>query len=198
MNLGDHNDDALHEVIWVRHGQSTWNRRGVMQGQSPGPSLTLRGHRQAHRAAQEIAKLHPMHLYSSDLRRATQTARYLARALHLPVRITPLLRERGWGSYEGCPSEAAQRVGDVLGWCEPIPGGGESMVNVADRLDHLVSGIADGFDLDGPIVFVTHGDVIREAQRLWGDPSLQDAVDNGGHVKLLVDHRVEFRGQDDH
>jgi broad specificity phosphatase PhoE len=149
-------------LLLVRHGQSEWNAAGLMQGQTPHPPLTELGHIQAAAAATELAQLRPGALVSSDLLRATQTARHCSRATGLRVATSPELREQGYGVLEGRPS---RELWDVVDWTDPhwAAEGGESLAalhrRVGDYLDRLRS--------DPPadvVALVTHGDTIRAAQ----------------------------------
>ena len=61
-------------VVLVRHGQSTWNASGTMQGSSDYSELTAKGCSQAQTTALLLEKENFDGFYSSPLRRATQTA----------------------------------------------------------------------------------------------------------------------------
>ncbi len=150
-------------IVMVRHGQSTWNRRGRIQGQTMGVPLTLLGRRQAARAARQVRELVSpgTPVIVSDQRRARQTARPIARALRVCPILDPRLREQGLGEMEG-------RVAADL---DPIPvpdgvdvadvrwGGGESLADVADRCRSLLADLAA--EGSGDVVLVTHGDTLR-------------------------------------
>ncbi len=92
-------------IYLVRHGQSEWNLRRVTQGQTSHPGLTELGRAQARRAAAAIAAElagEPVRLLvSSDLRRAVQTARILARVLGTVPEVDRRWREQALGSFEG-------------------------------------------------------------------------------------------------
>ena len=159
-------------LLLVRHGQSEWNEAGLMQGQTPHVPLTELGHRQAARAAAELAALaaegtRPGALLSSDLVRAVQTAEHCAAATGLPVVTTPALREQGYGVLEGRPS---RELWDVVDWTDPnwSAEGGESLAQLHGR----VAGLFAGLRADPPapvVVLVTHGDTIRAAQAVAAD-----------------------------
>jgi len=87
-------------VHLVRHGQSTWNREGRLQGQAVHPGLTALGQTQAESAAAILSDVvdGPAALWSSDLVRAAQTAEVVGRRLGLPVRHDDGLREHGEGA----------------------------------------------------------------------------------------------------
>lgn len=88
------------EIYLVRHGETVDNARQVMQGQTQG-ELNEKGREQARQVAERLAKEHFDAIVSSDLHRSVQTAEIIAAPHGLPVRTTPLLRERDWGSFTG-------------------------------------------------------------------------------------------------
>ena len=48
------NRDTKPTLWFVRHGESTWNAAGLVQGQAHGPVLTAKGRREAARAAENL------------------------------------------------------------------------------------------------------------------------------------------------
>jgi 2,3-bisphosphoglycerate-dependent phosphoglycerate mutase len=94
--------------LWlVRHGESTWNTLGLIQGHRDDAVLTARGAEQAAAVAEQFRSLAVSALYSSDLRRALQTAAAFAEVVGLPVTQDARLRERSLGMLEGTPLAAA-------------------------------------------------------------------------------------------
>jgi glucosyl-3-phosphoglycerate phosphatase len=89
--------------IW-RHGRTAWNAEHRIQGQTDVP-LDETGHAQARAAAERLARHKPDVLISSDLRRAAQTAQYLADATGLSIDYDARLRERHFGSWQGLTDE---------------------------------------------------------------------------------------------
>ena len=88
------------ELLLIRHGETDWNRQQRFQGQIDVP-LNATGHAQAARLAERLASERPDAFYTSDLRRARETAAPLARAWdHEPVALTSL-REQHFGILEG-------------------------------------------------------------------------------------------------
>ncbi|HLO03289.1 MAG TPA: histidine phosphatase family protein [Symbiobacteriaceae bacterium] len=84
----------------VRHGVTEWNYSGRAQGHVDIP-LSAEGHHQAELVAQSLANESWDAIYASDLSRARQTAEAIGRALDLPVKTDPRLRERFMGQAEG-------------------------------------------------------------------------------------------------
>lgn len=153
-------------LLLVRHGQSEWNAAGLMQGQTPHPPLTALGQAQAATAAQELAALRPGALVSSDLFRATQTARHCARSTGLPFSTSPELREQGYGVLEGRPS---RELWDLVDWTDPhwAAEGGESLAQLHQRVAVYLGQLAAEPPAD-VLALVTHGDTIRAAQAVVG------------------------------
>ena len=169
-------------VIWVRHGESTWNRVGLMQGQTPWPRLTRRGRKQAQEAAAKVARLGAQRILSSDLARAFETAHIIGAHLGLAVGKTPLLRERSWGLYEGRSIELGTLADSSLAADDALPRG-ESRDDVANRLRRL---LPDLVDRTGPAIVVTHGDVLRQALRLWAPCSAETKPLGNGCVLTMT------------
>jgi probable phosphoglycerate mutase len=91
-------------ALWlVRHGESTWNTLGLAQGHRDDAELTARGAAQAAAVAEQFRGLRVSAVFSSDLRRASQTADAFAAVLGLPVIKDARLRERCLGVLEGTP-----------------------------------------------------------------------------------------------
>jgi probable phosphoglycerate mutase len=86
-------------ICLVRHGETTWNAEGRVQGQTDIP-LSAVGHAQARAAAAILARHDFSAIYSSDLLRVRQTAEPAAQRLALPVVLDPQLRERHYGIFE--------------------------------------------------------------------------------------------------
>jgi broad specificity phosphatase PhoE len=88
------------QLVLIRHGETEWNRDRRIQGHTD-IELSNEGHEQARRLALRLAREPIQAVYSSDLRRAHQTADPIAAALDLTVQPTPLLREVSFGAWEG-------------------------------------------------------------------------------------------------
>jgi broad specificity phosphatase PhoE len=178
-------------LLLVRHGQSEWNAAGLMQGQTPHVPLTELGHRQAERAAAELAALvregtGPGTLLSSDLLRAVQTAEHCAAATGLSVRTTAALREQGYGVLEGRPS---RELWDVVDWTDPhwSAEGGESLAQLHSRVAGLLAELCAA--PPAPVLaLVTHGDTIRAAQAVaagLGPDEMPAVTPHNGSVTRL-------------
>jgi broad specificity phosphatase PhoE len=149
---------------FVRHGQSTWNAEGRVQGQAPHVPLTALGHRQAQAAARQLRGYPASPVFCSDLLRALQTATPIARALGVAMVPAPALREQALGSLEGrlASGLTAQAVPDPGHTTSVRWGGGESIADVHARVGVFLRALTAspaGHD----IVLVTHAETIRVA-----------------------------------
>ena len=87
-------------LIVVRHGQTAWNRDMRFQGHGDSP-LTELGRAEARAVGQRLGHTPFDELLSSDLGRAQETARIIARYTGHTVRLEARLRERHYGVLEG-------------------------------------------------------------------------------------------------
>ncbi|MDW8016510.1 MAG: histidine phosphatase family protein [Thermus sp.] len=158
----------MKEIWLIRHGETDWNVQRRFQGHLDVP-LSPVGIGQAFRLAQRLGKsqLAFQGLFSSDLRRAKETAEPLASLLGLPLSPTPLLREIDVGALAGLSrAEAEARYPEFFQkaqedpWHTPRPGG-ESMAQVARRLETFWENLPPGRHL-----VVTHGGIVRAALKL--------------------------------
>lgn len=92
----------------VRHGQSTWNEIGRIQGKQD-PPLSAQGRRQATALAQGLRHEPLNAIYSSPQRRARMTAEAVATDHALPVRTVEGLAEIDHGFWEGLTEAEIQR-----------------------------------------------------------------------------------------
>jgi 2,3-bisphosphoglycerate-dependent phosphoglycerate mutase len=151
------------QLLVVRHGETTWNGAGRIQGSRDSP-LTARGLAQARATGARLASERVGALYSSDLGRAQQTAREVAAATALPIRTDARLRERAFGVLEGKTWEEIARDHPIDAQLlredpfRPAPGG-ESLAQFRDRVTGALARIAAEAGTDR-IAIVTHGGVL--------------------------------------
>ena len=160
--------EAAPTTLWlIRHGESTWNVAGLAQGWGDEAGLTERGLRQALTAAAQFGYRPVRAIYSSDLRRAQQTAAAFADVLGLPVQTDRRLRERSLGDLEGSPHSMI--TPEVTGFADGLvvepdtrPPAGESLRDLYQRAasfcDDLAAGLGGG---GGDVVVIAHGGPLR-------------------------------------
>lgn len=139
--------DTGTRLLLIRHAESEWNASGRWQGHGD-PSLSSRGREQAKRLAESLLEQgqggHLAALFSSDLRRARETAEALAAALGLEAQCDPDLRELDIGDWSGLRREQIEaRDAAALERFESNdpdlrPGGGESRRQIRMRARRVV------------------------------------------------------------
>lgn len=96
-------------LILVRHGYTDDLKNNIVQGHRPTP-LNRQGVHQAKRVAEYLRRYKIHRIYTSDSRRASQTAAYIVRHHpHLELTAWPLLREKAGGVFEGRSMTYARR-----------------------------------------------------------------------------------------
>src|SRR5919204_5528893 len=88
------------ELLLVRHGETDWNVQQRWQGHQD-PPLNALGREQARALAEALAGEGIDAVYTSDLRRARETAEIVAARLGVEVRPLPDLREIDVGTWSG-------------------------------------------------------------------------------------------------
>jgi broad specificity phosphatase PhoE len=168
-------------IVW-RHGQTTWNAAGRLQGQID-VDLDGTGLAQAAAAAPPLAAAGPVAIVSSDLSRSRHTADALAALTGLPVRTDARLRERNYGAWEGL-THAEIEAGWPAGfraWQAGDPNPGSGVESHEDLGKRVAEGLAAAAELapSGVVVVVTHGGAGKRgvgALLGWPDEVLQGMV----------------------
>ena len=151
----------------VRHGETEWNRVGRAQGQAD-PPLNQAGREQAEAVAVRLATVVFEAAYSSDLRRAAETASPVMRGRDAPISYRSDLREKSFGEWEGLTYEEVHRRYPAM--LEELfderpafaPPGGESDMDLLARAAGAVAGVAGRHaETDGNILVVSHGGTLR-------------------------------------
>jgi phosphoserine phosphatase len=165
-------------LLFVRHGESTWNLEGRFQGQLD-PPLSELGGRQAWAVAQRLASdERPMAIIASPLLRARRTAEIIAQACSLTLSTDKRLCEISHGQWEGLVAAEVKRRWPVMlrQWLEQPEAvhfpGGESLADVQTRMLSFLNDV-QARNQASPLVVCTH-DVIVRLAALWAqDQPLQ-------------------------
>ena len=96
-------------LFCIRHGESTYNAQGRIQGHLNIPLSEL-GRRQAAALAEVCRGLQAEAIFCSPLQRARETAEPIAAALGLPVRVEPCFMEIKVGIFQGHSRDELDRV----------------------------------------------------------------------------------------
>ncbi|XP_074295393.1 phosphoglycerate mutase-like protein 4 [Silene latifolia] len=178
-------DQSCTEIIIVRHGETEWNALGKMQGQAD-IDLNETGKQQAKAVAERLSR-EPgiIAVYSSDLKRALETAETISASCHgLEVITDQDLRERHIGELEGLVYQDLPKLNpkayDALrchGLDQEIPGGGESHRELYRRCTSSLQRIGEKHRGQRVIV-VTHGAVIETLYKRVVPEGKYDGVRN--------------------
>lgn len=184
---------ALHELVLVRHGQSTANASGVWQGQSEYP-LSEEGRLQARLAGRALAGEGFGALYSSPLARAFETAEIIAREAGLSVPVVPLagLAERAGGILEGKTwAEQEERNPELAKKFLSLPEeerwtlvGAETDEEVLARFEKAIAEIQARHPEGERVVVVSHGGAMRAFLRSRFGPSVLPGTQRAPNASL--------------
>ncbi len=180
-------------ILAIRHGETAWNRASRIQGHLD-IALNDTGRWQAQRLGRALAGEDIDAVYSSDLRRAFDTAQAVATACGCEVVTVAGLRERQFGEFQGLTFDeiATRWPGESERWRQRdtafAPPGGESLkvffrrsVDTASRLAIVHPGQT--------IALVAHGGVLdclyRAASRIALDAPRTWQVGNASINRIL-------------
>ena len=148
-------------IIFVRHGQTDWNTKGLMQGRED-ISLNATGLAQAEETASGIKKACDVtgivfdKIVSSPLSRARVTAELIAKKIGcLDFSCDERVTERDFGELSGMPYDKNSTA--ITGDVDEFPTL-EKVCHLVKRVDEF---IADTAETDKNLLVVTHGAVTR-------------------------------------
>ena len=210
-------------LFFLRHGQSTtnalWDSSGIRRVYEADPELTDLGRSQVATAARGLVRLvkRPCQLYTSLLRRATQSALIVAGELGGPPRAGVDLHEVG-GLYSDDPLTGARAthtgpgrsaltalypdlvlpddLGEAGWWHRPFEAEGPARSERAQRVWRWL--MAQHSSADDDVVVIAHLGFFNELMRvalgngLTRDAGLDFSLDNGGVTLLECAPRVKL------
>jgi len=154
------------QVLFLRHGESTWNQDRRWQGWLD-PPLATTGEAQAAARARALAHdgFRPRTVFTSDLQRAARTAEILGAHLAAPVVPDMGFRERNGGEFQGHTAEEIEELwpGLISAWRRgeiKAPPGGETEPQVFARFDAALTRALAHVGT-GLMLVVTHGGILR-------------------------------------
>jgi len=155
----------MKELYIIRHGETDYNRKGIVQGAGVDSSLNARGQRQA-KSFYDSYKDHTFDaVYASALQRTHQTLAGFEEAGYV-LQKTAELNEISWGDHEG--KHPTNKMGRdfrtmVDAWHEGMTHlktpNGESPDEVSGRLEDFLDRLAT--TKDKKILICCHGRTIR-------------------------------------
>jgi broad specificity phosphatase PhoE len=137
------------KLILVRHGETHWNRDGLVQGCDSDIELNDTGLEQARRLAAFLKNERLVAIFSSPLRRAVATAEVIASQHQLSVETDEGLKELKVGDLEGASISNLPTTFSrfLLKWWQDgeamkLPNG-ESLVDLQQRVWNVIEGLME-------------------------------------------------------
>lgn len=154
-------------LLLVRHGETSANVAGRMQGRGDDPLTTL-GQQQVRAIAERLKReAHPVTaLYTSPLGRARLTADAIGAALGVTPQLRDGLQEINLGTLEGASS--AELAAVIAAGPDSRYPEGESLREFVERTVGTMAGLVAAHPGE-TIVAVTHGGVISNVLANWAD-----------------------------
>lgn len=177
-------------IILVRHGETTENAAGIIQGQNQG-NLSAKGIEQAKIVAKNLNNERFDRVFSSDLKRCVDTANEIMQ-FHPDVSIEyrKEIREMHFGDYQGLKSVDVDwdaLHGDILSRRAP---NAESGMEMRQRVIAFINTLIEAYP-DETILIVTHGGPMRNIKSSIEktDPLdiLIGKIDNCAILKYQID-----------
>ena len=171
------------KLYLIRHGETTYNRDGLIQGWVDS-QLTAKGQHQAEQVAIALLDKNIEVIFSSDLSRAYNTAKIISHKLNIPILQNWLLRERSLGKLEKtlvCEVDWTKYNQNCIELIEKEIETPNSMVNRAqlflDSLKHHPKEFENA-------VVVTHGGMLTAFKRCFNPDQKFEEFKNTEIVEL--------------
>jgi 2,3-bisphosphoglycerate-dependent phosphoglycerate mutase len=169
------------KLIITRHGETIDNVKRIVQGHLGG-KLSKRGEIQAKKLAERLKKEKIDEIYSSDLKRAADTAKEIAKFhKHLKIQFDKRLRERFFGKFQGKP--VPEKNWDWIG----ITKGIETDSAMTKRFKEFFKEIHKKHKNEN-VLIVTHGGMKRVILIDINNslPNKTDAIENFGNTSVSI------------
>ena len=167
---------AMTKVYVVRHGETDWNRQGRLQGATDIP-LNTSGIAQATACRNYFHDNKAVAIFTSPLKRASDTAAIINEPFQLPITQLSAFQERAFGQAEGMTYEERSKVYPRKNYP-----GQESFSHFIARLKEGLRIIEQQYPNDA-VILVAHGAVIHNLFQIVENDDLfpQNArLSNGG------------------
>ncbi len=195
-------------IYLVRHGQTEWNLRDILQGQLDSP-LTEKGLQQARELIGRFKDVEFAAIFSSDLARAKRTAETVSVERNLEINTSELLRERNWGRFDGKPAQlfreecrelikSFQNISPEEQWKFKYAANIESFAEINARFLEFLRGTAADYRGKN-ILIVSHQDILKsllmrlgKTPRRVGNMAMIKISSDGVNIVLNDTDGVEF------
>lgn len=186
------------KIILIRHGETDHNKERRIQGWLDVP-LNETGHSQAQAVARLLAKYKLDALYSSDLKRAHQTAHHISTTTKLAIHTTVALRERDMGIFSGWAWESEPDPVKESLWQEFLKSQehslrdwkrhqGESLLEMATRVNQFLSQLSTSHQGQS-VGLVSHGGTINRILEYFSLKQTTESFRMIRNASILVLHK---------
>ncbi|MFH0832487.1 MAG: histidine phosphatase family protein [Candidatus Aenigmatarchaeota archaeon] len=164
-------------LIIVRHGETEENVKEMIQGHIHG-KLTKKGIAQAKRLALRLKKEKIDAIFSSDLARAMDTVKEIAKFHDVKVNFTRKLRERSHGIFEGVTRKEFQKIREKRGYIisEFKPELGESYIEVRKRAKKFLDSLYKKYR-GKTVLLMSHGGFNKVLLSIVMKKPLEESMD---------------------
>lgn len=154
-------------IYLIRHGQTDFNKRGIVQGSRVDSDLNDEGREQAQKFYNFYQAVRFDKIYTSKLKRTTQSVQGFIDK-NIPTEALLGLNEISWGDQDGKASNADMHEYYnftakewASGNLDLEIGGGESPNEVAQRQKEAIKTIFENTDSEKTILICMHGRAMR-------------------------------------
>ena len=190
--------EPVRTLVLLRHGRTAWNLEDRAQGHLD-VELDEVGHAQARLAADALAGLGAVRLWTSDLARARQTAAYVEAATGLVAVADARLREYDLGDRAGLTRpEFAERFPEeyaawIRGETAPLMPGEETTDQVRARVGAALAEFLAALAPGETGIVVLHGGCLKVGLYTllgwpWASSRTLRVLDNCGWAVVVDDH----------
>jgi phosphoserine phosphatase len=157
----------MRQIYLIRHGETEFNRRNIVQGGGVDSDLNATGYSQGQAFFERYGHLDFDQIYCTGLKRTHQTLKGFAEKGH-PIHVLPELNEFGWGVLEGAEGSesitklfqqvlAEWRTGNLDARVES----GESPLEAWERAREGMDRVVRETPRGGRVLICAHGRIMR-------------------------------------
>ncbi|WP_371803891.1 histidine phosphatase family protein [Candidatus Lokiarchaeum ossiferum] len=173
------------EITIIRHGETTWNVEGKVQGQAD-PPLTQNGVEQAFQLAEKFRDSLKEYsiIYSSERQRALKVAEILKNGSSLSIKIDSRLSSRSLGKFSGMTLDEVECDFPILykkwrsGDATFIPPNGDSTADLIRITQKFLASIKALHNDGEKIIVITHRENLGILHYLITGKKMDDPLRN--------------------
>jgi len=180
------------KLIITRYGETEENIQGIIMGHLPG-KLTINGIEQAKKVAERLKDENIDIIFSSDLARASDTAKEIAKFHEVPLEFTKDLREKYLGEWQGKKKKDLGFTSNTS-LVNIVPKDGETSEELFNRANNFINKIFSEHS-DKTILFVAHNGIIKALMTALNKKSSEDIklIENMGNTSITIFETDEER-----